>query len=64
MCGASIVVIHEVMSPQSKMAEKSEEKRVGCSFFLKRKNRYCKMIPGKGKKYCGEHLYLADENQV
>ena len=33
----------------------------GCSFFLKRKNRYCKMIPAKGKKYCGEHSYLGDE---
>ncbi len=41
-----------------------EEARVGCSFFLKRKNRYCKMIPGEGKKYCGEHSYLADGNEV
>ena len=50
-----------------KMADRSacgEEARVGCSFFLKRKNRYCKMIPGKGKKYCGEHSYLADGNEV
>jgi tRNA:m4X modification enzyme len=46
------------------MAEKGEEIRVGCSFFLKRKNRYCKMIPGKGKKYCGEHSYLAEGNEV
>ncbi|XP_046839143.1 tRNA:m(4)X modification enzyme TRM13 homolog [Xenia sp. Carnegie-2017] len=36
-----------------------------CSFFLKRKNRYCKMIPGKGKKFCGEHSYLElGQNEV
>ncbi|XP_028398915.1 tRNA:m(4)X modification enzyme TRM13 homolog [Dendronephthya gigantea] len=44
--------------------EKTEETRhQGCAFFLKRKNRYCKMIPGKRNKYCGEHSYLAQDNQ-
>ena len=41
-----------------------EDLRAKCGFFLKRKNRYCKMIPGKGKKYCGEHCYLSEENDV
>ena len=27
-----------------------------CGFFVKRKQRYCKMLPAKGNKYCAEHL--------
>jgi len=27
-----------------------------CGFFVKRKQRYCKMLPGKGNQYCAEHL--------
>jgi len=27
-----------------------------CGFFVKRKQRFCKMIPGKGNKFCAEHL--------
>ena len=42
----------------------TEEFATRCSFFLKRKNRHCKMIPGKGKRYCGEHSYLSDGNKV
>ncbi|XP_053179081.1 tRNA:m(4)X modification enzyme TRM13 homolog [Scomber japonicus] len=26
-----------------------------CSFFVEKKNRFCKMIVGKGKTFCGEH---------
>lgn len=26
-----------------------------CSFFVKRKHRFCKLITGAGKKFCGEH---------
>ncbi|XP_057300356.1 tRNA:m(4)X modification enzyme TRM13 homolog [Hydractinia symbiolongicarpus] len=27
-----------------------------CGFFVKRKQRYCKMLPAKGNRYCAEHL--------
>ena len=46
------------------MADEMEYLRAKCGFFLKRINRYCKMIPGKRKKYCGEHCYLSEENDV
>ncbi|XP_073499148.1 tRNA:m(4)X modification enzyme TRM13 homolog isoform X2 [Phyllobates terribilis] len=26
-----------------------------CGHYVQRKKRYCKMTPGEGKKYCGEH---------
>lgn len=26
-----------------------------CAFFVAKKKRYCKMVVGKGKKFCGEH---------
>lgn len=36
-----------------------------CGFFVKRKQRYCKMIPGKGNTFCAEHLCEnKDENSV
>ncbi|XP_031563775.1 tRNA:m(4)X modification enzyme TRM13 homolog [Actinia tenebrosa] len=35
-----------------------------CAFFMKRKNRFCKMIVGKGKKYCGEHSHLGGEDKA
>ncbi|CAK6981282.1 tRNA:m(4)X modification enzyme TRM13 homolog [Scomber scombrus] len=31
-----------------------------CSFFVEKKNRYCKMIVGKGKTYCGEHAAMEE----
>jgi len=34
-----------------------------CGYFVKRKQRYCKMLPSKGNKYCAEHQQY-DENQV
>jgi len=27
-----------------------------CGFFVKRKQRFCKMLPAKGDNYCAEHL--------
>lgn len=26
-----------------------------CAFYVEKKKRYCKMIVGSGKAYCGEH---------
>uniref|UniRef100_A0A3Q4GHP3 tRNA:m(4)X modification enzyme TRM13 n=1 Tax=Neolamprologus brichardi TaxID=32507 RepID=A0A3Q4GHP3_NEOBR len=26
-----------------------------CCFFVQKKKRFCKMVAGKGRKYCGEH---------
>ena len=34
-----------------------------CGFFVRRKQRYCKMLPAKGNKFCAEHL-CEDTQQV
>lgn len=26
-----------------------------CAYFVEKKKRYCKMVVGAGKAYCGEH---------
>lgn len=26
-----------------------------CAFYVAKKKRYCKMVVGNGKKFCGEH---------
>lgn len=26
-----------------------------CGFYVAKKKRYCKMVVGNGKKFCGEH---------
>jgi len=41
-----------------------ETERKSCAFFLKRKNRFCRMTVGEGKKYCGEHMIVAGESEV
>ena len=38
--------------------------RKSCAFFLKRKNRFCRMTVGEGRKYCGEHMIVAGESEV
>ncbi|XP_078576021.1 tRNA:m(4)X modification enzyme TRM13 homolog [Branchiostoma floridae x Branchiostoma japonicum] len=35
-----------------------------CAFFLKRKQRFCKLVPGPGKKFCGEHANFAPEDET
>ncbi|KAG1678335.1 tRNA:m(4)X modification enzyme TRM13 [Nymphon striatum] len=35
-----------------------------CSYFLDRKNRHCKVVAGKGRKYCGQHEYLFESNDT
>ena len=49
-----------------KMADGAQEKdaRTSCAFFMKRKNRFCKMIVEKGEKYSGEHSHLGGEDKV
>ncbi|XP_073499150.1 tRNA:m(4)X modification enzyme TRM13 homolog isoform X4 [Phyllobates terribilis] len=32
-----------------------------CGHYVQRKKRYCKMTPGEGKKYCGEHAENGEE---
>ena len=32
-----------------------------CGFFVKRKQRYCKMLPAKENTYCAEHLAYQTE---
>ncbi|NXN11810.1 TRM13 enzyme, partial [Indicator maculatus] len=33
-----------------------------CAYFVQRKNRFCKMIPAPGKRFCGEHGQQEKEN--
>ncbi|PKU45816.1 hypothetical protein llap_3902 [Limosa lapponica baueri] len=33
-----------------------------CAYFVARKNRFCKMIPAPGKRFCGEHGQQEEEN--
>uniref|UniRef100_A0A3B4AGK0 tRNA:m(4)X modification enzyme TRM13 n=1 Tax=Periophthalmus magnuspinnatus TaxID=409849 RepID=A0A3B4AGK0_9GOBI len=33
---------------------------VRCAFFVERKKRFCKMIVGKGKRFCGEHAAMEE----
>ncbi|XP_030852423.1 tRNA:m(4)X modification enzyme TRM13 homolog [Strongylocentrotus purpuratus] len=45
-----------------------EEERQ-CNFFVKKRKRLCRLLPGKGKKFCGEHINLekgcnANQNEV
>ena len=55
--GASVV--------QLKMADGVEiAERKSCAFFLKRKNRFCRMTVGGGRRYCGEHMVVAGEAEV
>lgn len=49
-----------------KMADGPEKNRdlKHCAFFLKRKQRFCRMTVGEGKNYCGEHMIIAGEAEV
>nr|XP_020464805.1 tRNA:m(4)X modification enzyme TRM13 homolog [Monopterus albus] len=31
-----------------------------CAFFVEKKNRFCKMIVGRGKKFCGQHATMEE----
>ncbi|XP_040897234.1 tRNA:m(4)X modification enzyme TRM13 homolog [Toxotes jaculatrix] len=31
-----------------------------CAFFVEKKNRFCKMIVGRGKMFCGEHATMEE----
>lgn len=31
-----------------------------CGFFVEKKKRFCKMIVGKGRRFCGEHAAMED----
>ncbi|KAM4738812.1 tRNA:m(4)X modification enzyme TRM13 homolog isoform 2-T2 [Anableps anableps] len=31
-----------------------------CRFFVQKKNRFCKMVPGKGRSFCGEHATMEE----
>ncbi|XP_054835865.1 tRNA:m(4)X modification enzyme TRM13 homolog isoform X2 [Eublepharis macularius] len=33
-----------------------------CAYFVERKRRFCKMVPARGKRFCGEHGALEEEN--
>ncbi|KAM9461264.1 tRNA:m(4)X modification enzyme TRM13 homolog [Clarias gariepinus] len=33
-----------------------------CAFYVSKKKRYCKMVVGNGKTFCGEHAYADTEN--
>lgn len=29
-----------------------------CSFYVEKKRRFCKMVPAKGRRFCGEHATM------
>uniref|UniRef100_A0A3Q2EBF0 tRNA:m(4)X modification enzyme TRM13 n=2 Tax=Cyprinodon variegatus TaxID=28743 RepID=A0A3Q2EBF0_CYPVA len=31
-----------------------------CNFFVQKKNRFCKMVTGRGKRFCGEHATMEE----
>ncbi|XP_077188997.1 tRNA:m(4)X modification enzyme TRM13 homolog isoform X1 [Paroedura picta] len=33
-----------------------------CAYFVERKRRFCKMVPARGRRFCGEHAALEEEN--
>ncbi|XP_028588509.2 tRNA:m(4)X modification enzyme TRM13 homolog isoform X1 [Podarcis muralis] len=33
-----------------------------CAYFVARKRRFCKMVPARGKRFCGEHGGREEEN--
>ncbi|XP_033007420.1 tRNA:m(4)X modification enzyme TRM13 homolog isoform X2 [Lacerta agilis] len=33
-----------------------------CAYFVARKRRFCKMVPARGKRFCGEHGSREEEN--
>ncbi|PFX22756.1 tRNA:m(4)X modification enzyme TRM13-like [Stylophora pistillata] len=45
------------------MAEEVQRERITCAFFLKRKNRFCRMTVSGGSKYCGEHRIFDEESK-
>uniref|UniRef100_A0A8D2IXW6 tRNA:m(4)X modification enzyme TRM13 n=1 Tax=Varanus komodoensis TaxID=61221 RepID=A0A8D2IXW6_VARKO len=32
-----------------------------CAYFVERKRRFCKMVPARGRRFCGEHGAHAEE---
>ena len=48
------------------MADESDRKDnlKQCAFFLKRKQRFCRMTVREGNNYCGEHMIIAGEAEV
>ncbi len=42
----------------SKSNKKSDPIEGRCMFYLERKRRYCRTVPGKDSKYCVEHSHL------
>uniref|UniRef100_A0A3P9NFJ5 tRNA:m(4)X modification enzyme TRM13 n=1 Tax=Poecilia reticulata TaxID=8081 RepID=A0A3P9NFJ5_POERE len=34
-----------------------------CGFFVQKKNRFCKMVPGKGRSFCGEHATMVSHEE-
>lgn len=35
-----------------------------CHFYIPKKNRYCKMVPAKDQRFCGEHIMSETKAEV
>uniref|UniRef100_A0A4X2JQQ6 tRNA:m(4)X modification enzyme TRM13 n=1 Tax=Vombatus ursinus TaxID=29139 RepID=A0A4X2JQQ6_VOMUR len=35
-----------------------------CSYFVEKKNRFCRMVPAAGRRFCGEHAGAAGEENT
>ena len=44
------------------MAECSERKH--CTYYIQRKDRYCRLEAVKGSNYCGEHMVNEDAQVI
>ena len=35
-----------------------------CHFYIRKKNRYCKMVPARDQRFCGEHIMSENIQEV
>ena len=58
--GKTMTVPLPATEPLSKPTPTIPSDPLSCHFYVSRKKRFCKLKPGKGKKFCGEHLNSND----
>ncbi|XP_068175103.1 tRNA:m(4)X modification enzyme TRM13 homolog isoform X2 [Antennarius striatus] len=52
--------MHHIASPASLSSNMATPLPGRCGFFVEKKKRFCKMIVGKGKVFCGEHATMEE----
>uniref|UniRef100_A0A671TZB6 tRNA:m(4)X modification enzyme TRM13 n=1 Tax=Sparus aurata TaxID=8175 RepID=A0A671TZB6_SPAAU len=51
---------HDNISPQAAPSNMAAALPGRCGFFLEKKKRFCKMIVGRGRRFCGEHATMEE----